>query len=103
MFNSRSRYHQTLIGEENLPAIQVSVCYILIHLENRKGERDLFIFIALCVTSLAFSNCTEELTLNLLLLYCQFGNSNDVTSMNKYEQIVISYLLSVNYRRIILN
>ena len=34
-FTSISRQNQTLRGEENLLDIQVSVCYILKHLEDR--------------------------------------------------------------------
>ena len=67
MFTSISRQNQTLGGEENLLGIQISVCYILKHLEDRK--HDLFIFITLGVTSFSLSNCTEELGLRLVLLY----------------------------------
>ena len=37
MFKSISRQNQTFGGEENLLAIQVNVCYILKHLEDRKA------------------------------------------------------------------
>ena len=37
MFTSISRQNQALGGEENLLAIQVNVCYILKHLEDRKA------------------------------------------------------------------
>ena len=48
-------------------AIQVNVCYILEHLEDRKALS--VIFITLGVTSFSFSNCTEKLGLRLVLLY----------------------------------
>ena len=37
MFTSISRQNQALGGEENPLAIQVNVCYILKHLEDRKA------------------------------------------------------------------
>ena len=37
MFTSISRQNLALGGEENLLAIQVNVCYILKHLEDRKA------------------------------------------------------------------
>ena len=48
------------------------------------------------MTSLSFSNCTEELSFSLFF-YTQFENSNDVIPCNIYEQIMPSYLLSVKY------
>ena len=66
MFTSSLIQNQTVGSEENLLDIQVSVSYIL---KQKIGERDLFIFIALSVTSLSFSHCTEELGLCLVLLY----------------------------------
>ena len=89
MFISSSRQNQNLGGEENLLVIQVSVSYILKHLEDRKagflpgifsgggtkvsegrpGKRDLFIFIAPFVRPFSFSNRMEELGSWLVLLY----------------------------------
>ena len=37
MFTSISRQNQTSRGEENLLVVQVNVCYILKHLEDRKA------------------------------------------------------------------
>ena len=38
MFTSVSKQNQALGGEENLLAIQVNVCYILKHVEDRKAS-----------------------------------------------------------------
>ena len=50
LFTNILRQNQTLGGEENLLAIQVYVCYILKHLEDRKAL-SVHVIITLDVTS----------------------------------------------------
>ena len=65
---SSSRKSQTPGGQRKICLLFRLVCIIF---ENtwKIGKRDLFIFIALGVTSFSFSNCTEELGVRLVLLY----------------------------------
>ena len=71
MFTSISRQNQTLRVEENLLDIQVSVCYILKHLEDRKAR-------------LMPRSSIHSLKIRMTSYPC-----------NKYEQITLSYLLSL--------
>ena len=84
MFASILRENQTLGGEENLLATQISVCYILKHLEDRKA-----LSVHIYYTYASF-------------FYTQFENSNDVTSVYKYEQITLFYFPSVKYTMLLL-
>ena len=72
MFTCISWRNQTVEGEENLLDIQVRLCYILKHLEDRKAltPRSSIHSLKICMTS---------------------------HPCNKYEEITLSYLLSVNY------
>ena len=74
--------------EKNLLDIQVSVCYILKHLEDRKAL-SVHIYCIWCDILLFFK--LHKLPIHSLKIR--------VTShlCNKYEQIVLSYLLCVNY------
>ena len=76
-------------------AIQVNVCYILKHLEDRKTLFvHIHIFITLDVTSSSFSTCTEELDLRFVLL-CIVRMASQL--YNKYEQRTLSYSMSFYY------
>ena len=68
IFTSVSRQNQPVGGVENLLDIQVSVCYILKHLEDRKASW--------CDIILIF-----KLHRRTSFFYTQFENSNDVTPM----------------------
>ena len=95
MFTIISRQNKTLGREENLLAIQVSVCYILKHLEDRKA-RSVHIYYTWCDiilifklhrrTRLKFRSSTHSLKIRMMSHLC-----------NKYEQITLSYLLSVKH------
>ena len=87
------RLNQTSGGKENTLAIQVNVCYILKHLEDRK-VLSVHIYYTWCDVILIFklhrrTRHTPRSSIHSLKIR--------MTShpCNKYEQITLSYLLSV--------
>ena len=76
MFTSILRQNRTLGGEENLFDIQVSVCYILKHLEDRKAL-SVHIYYTCCDIILIFK--LHRRTRLTARSSKQFENSNDVT------------------------
>ena len=95
IFTSISRQNQTVGGVENLLDIQVSVCYIVKHLENKKASY-IRIYCTWCDIILIFrlhrrTRLTPRSTIH--------SPKIRMTShpCNKCEQIMLSYLLSVKY------
>ena len=90
-----SRQNQTLGGEENLFAIQVNVCYILKHLEDRKAL-SVHIDYTWCDIILIFKLHGRP---RLTPRSCIHSSKIRMTSLpcNKYEQITLSYLASVKH------
>ena len=93
MFTNISRQNQTLGGEENMLAIQVNVCYNLKYLED-KNALSVHICYTWCDIILIFklhrrTRLTPHSSIHSLKIR--------MTShpCNKYEQITLSYLLSV--------
>ena len=77
MFTSISRQSQTLGAEENMLAIQVDVCYILKHLEDRKAL-PVHIYYTWCDIILIFKLHRKN-SAYASFFYTQSENPNDVT------------------------
>ena len=94
MFTSISRQNQTLRVEKNLLDIQVSVCYILQHIDDRKA---LSVHIYYTWYDILISKPHRRTR----LIRCSSIHSLKIRMTshpcNKYEQITLSYLLSVKY------
>ena len=94
MFTSISRQNQTLGSEENLLAVQVNVCYILKHLEDRKAL-SVLIYYTWCDIILFFklhrrTRLTPRSSTHSLKLIRMRSHQ-----CNKYEQITLSCLFMV--------
>ena len=88
-------------GVENLLDIQVSICYILKHLEDREAWsvniyytwcHIIFIFKLHRRTRFTPRSSIHSLKIRMTSHLC-----------NKYEQIMLSYFLSVNYKETFIN
>ena len=85
MFTSMSRLNHQTLGGEDMLAIQVNVCYILKHLEDRKAL-SVHIYYTWCDIILIFKLHKNRAQKNpayagsyASFFYTQFENSNDVT------------------------
>ena len=89
------RQDQFLEGEENLLVVQVSVCYILKHLKDRKAG-SVHIYCACCHINIIFKlQRRSRLTLRFSIHSLKIQMSSH--PCNKSEQITLSYLVNVNY------
>ena len=94
MFTSTSRQNRTVGVEKNLLNIQVSVCYILKHVEDRKAL-SVRIYYAWCDIILIFKmHRRTRLTPRSSIHSVKIRMTSH--PCNKYEQITLSYLPSVN-------
>ena len=95
MFTSTSRKNKTLGGEENLLDIEISVCYVLKHLEDKKVWS-----VHICYTWCGIIlNFKLHRRTRLMPRSSIHSLKIRITShpCNKYEQITLSHLLSVKH------